>query len=899
MRYIKPLRELGRFDLFSAGGKAANLGALINDGFPVPGGFCILTEAYRSFSKKNRLDDKIPGIIKDAQPDDIGSLERASVKIRELFGKGVIPCEITEEIRLSYSELKSENQAQKFFVAVRSSATAEDLPGLSFAGQQDTYLNILGEDSLMRSVLNCWASLWNARAIGYRARNKINENSIALAVAVQAMVDSEVSGVMFTADPLTGCRTRMVIEAAFGLGEALVSGQVEPDNYAWDTIAGSISGKVLGRKNIRITGNESGGTIVSEDCENKTQALDDEKIHELARMGHKAALLFQAPQDIEWAVSRGVLYILQSRPITSLYPIPDGGCKDAGKLQCEAWLSFGVWQGMLDPYTPVGQYFFKGIAAGLGKKLGFASDFESQKAFINSGERLFLNITGLVRNKIGRKILPEIMAFLDPPSRDILFEIFKDQRFSLKKNSLKIKNMIKMAGFIALIAFNTFRILINPVKGRLNLENKMTEFLESFGKLVNSSSSIRGMVNIIEDIMIKTVPFLLPRIIPAVSSGQAASVNLQKLTVKLPGGPALFQDLQRGVPHNVTIEMDLALWESACRIKGDKKSEGYFNRNDPGKISKEYLEGRLPGAAQPALDGFMKKYGMRGIAEIDIGRPRWKEEPLYIIETLKRYMEIKNDDSTPASVFMKRVENAELAEEEIIREMKSAKQVKLKIIIVKWLIRRVRELAGLREMPKFFVIRIFDIFREGFLLTGEKLAGEGVLNRSDDIFYLKREELKVIEEDKNSDWKALVNKRREIYDHEKMRKRIPRVILNDGTCFYEGTGGAADGKTVIGNPVSAGTVEGTVRIVRDPGRAKLKQGEILVCPATDPAWTPLFLSAGGLIMETGGMMTHGSVVAREYGIPAVVGVNRATEILRDGQKVRVDGSSGKVFLLDE
>jgi pyruvate,water dikinase len=304
----------------------------------------------------------------------------------------------------------------------------------------------------------------------------------------------------------------------------------------------------------------------------------------------------------------------------------------------------------------------------------------------------------------------------------------------------------------------------------------------------------------------------------------------------------------------------------------------------------------------------MAHYGMRGLGEIDIGRPRWEEEPEHIMGVLQGYLKIEDPALAPDAIFARGAEVAQAAAQELEAAVHQLHHGRFKARLVRFAVRRYRALAGLREAPKFFAIRMMGVIRAGLLACGGRFVAAGLLEQADDLFYLHVAELEDLSV-KLEGWKVgmpqdlsayheIIRDRRALRAREMRRRQIPRVLLSDGTAFYEGVRSEGGGQ-LVGDPVSPGVVEGMVRVVFDPLEAQLEVGEILVCPGTDPAWTPLFLAAGGLVMEIGGMMTHGSVVAREYGIPAVVGVHQATQRLQTGQRVRVDGSSGVVAVIGE
>jgi phosphohistidine swiveling domain-containing protein len=894
MQYIKSLTELNRGNLPIAGGKGANLGALIRAGLPVPPGFCITTPAYRAFVEMNKLEVELRRILDTTRMDDPASLETASDSIRACFQHGEMPSALADEIRQAYAALTPPLPVGAgLAVAVRSSATAEDLPDLSFAGQQDTYLNIIGEAALLEAVIRCWASLWTARAIGYRARNQISHDEVALAVVVQQMVQSEASGVLFTANPLTGKRNETVIDATLGLGEALVSGQVEPDHYVVAGSGGVILDKTLGAKALSIQGQTEGGTVTIHHSAADRQALPDEQILALARLGQQAQAYFGNPQDMEWAWAEGHLYVVQSRPVTSLYPLPVG-LKDE---PLEVLLSFGVWQGMLDPYTPIGQDSFSMLVAGMGRPFGLKIGPREQRIFLSAGERLFVNLTGLLSNPIGRNVANIFVGAMDPVSGAVLANLLKDPRFSAE-NSLSLKGRFRLLRGIAPLIGNVLFNLLWPARGRARLEKQIDAMLAEAQKRCDAAQNLTELVEAIEAVSAKMPQKMLPRLVGCIAAGQAPYQNLLQRASELPGGEELVMELTRGLPHNVTTQMDLTLWRTAQAIRADANAAAYFSAADVEMLVTEYRAEKLPTAAQTAIRGFLSTYGMRGVGEVDLGRPRWRENPAGLFQVLKSYLQI-DPAVSPEAVFQRGTEKARQAQQELEQAFLHApKGTKGSPRMVRLMAERFRELGGLRETPKFYVVRLFGHFRSALLAAGRKLAESGTLTEAEDVFFLHLWELKALGSGETRDWKALIAERRATYARELRRRRIPRIMLSDGTAFYDAPSTGDGPNSLSGNPVSAGVVEGVVRVVFDPHGVQLVPGEILVCPATDPAWTPLFLAAGGLVMEVGGMMTHGSVVAREYGIPAVVGVSQATTRLQTGQRVRVDGSSGMVTVLE-
>jgi pyruvate,water dikinase len=890
--YILPFSS-SDVTLETAGGKGANLARLTRAGFAVPGGFIISTEVYRIFVESNRWLPMIESSVENISAEDANALERISAQIRAAFSVGVMPAEIESAIREAYAEFKG------IPVAVRSSATAEDLPDLSFAGQQDTYLNVIGEEEVLKAVVNCWSSLWTARAIGYRLRNHIPQNEVALAVVVQEMIPSDVSGVLFTANPLSGLRSESVIDATFGLGEALVSGQVEPDHYVVDMVTNEIRSKTLGAKAQSTRSKVGGGVEMTQGDMSSRQALADSEIVKLAKLGKSIERTYHFPQDIEWAVANDKLYILQSRAITSLYPVPE---ETSDPLLI--WFSFGAVQGLVGPITPLGQDTIRQVF------LGGARLFDSQlnpanvKIFASAGERIWINITGVIRHPVGHRVFRGFLGFIEPSTAQIITPLANDPRLGAGTGKMKFSTLERVAKVFLPVIGRAIRNMSNPERGRLEFDEAINSYLGSatIAPAENKFDRLTNIVSFIQDRIGHVFQFLLPKFISIFAPALASLNALSHLTAQSDtadhGFSMLILEITRGLPKNVTTEMDLGLWQTAKTIKANSESLVIFTASDAPTLARRYLEGALPSTAQNALTNFLDQYGMRGVGEIDFGQPRWRENPTPVMQTLKSYLQI-NEDSAPDVLFARGVQAANDAIEKLALEARGQTGGWLKEKLVRGAARRVRVLMGARESPKFFAIRVMGIARKALIEVGKEFAEAGMINQAEDLSFLKLEELAALSHNEPRDWKALIAERRSIYDREARRRQVPRLLLSDGRAFYEGVGAATDTSDVItGSPVSPGVAEGIVHVVLNPHETQLAPGEILVCPGTDPAWTPLFMAAGGLVTEVGGMMTHGSVVAREYGIPAVVGVHEATIRLKNGQKIRVDGTTGKISIIE-
>jgi len=852
-------------------------------GFPVPGGFVVTTHAYREFLQHNQLADWVLAHSakgNGASPEELAAI---STEIRARFAAGEIPKNVLALLKVAYQEMPDTP------VAVRSSATTEDLPEMSFAGQQDTFLNIVGETAFLEAVVACWSSLWTARAIGYRFRNQIPQGSAALAVVVQEMVPAESSGVMFTANPLTGKRSETVIDATWGLGEALVSGQVEPDHYVVDLAKKQIISSQQGDKALAIRGVEGGGVEIQQGEPDEAPALQEAQIFALAEEGQRIAALYKFPQDIEWSFVGDELFILQSRPVTSLFPMPENLPDD----HLMAFFSFASVQGFMGPITPLGMDALRLIFAGLGTLLGYDYSYQEQKVLYNAGERLWVNITSFMRHPLGAKMLPKVFSMLDPGLVTSLEEIYQSPEAEAGQGKLRLKTFERIAKFALPIWARAARNLLTP-KGQLGVaQSTLTSYLDEVREKANSGSPTE---------LFRMIYFGFVRIvgifIPAIMAGYLPLIILTRIAKKLTGNGDLALEITRGLPHNVTTEMDLFLWGTAIRLRGEPQVRAQMLETPAEELAADYLNSALPPHAQYAIAQFMQRYGMRGVGEIDFGQPRWRDAPAQIMQTLQSYLKIDDPKLAPDAVFKRCEESAAAAVAELQALARKTFGGRIKARIIGGLAHRLRNFAGLREAPKFNIVRAFGIIRTEIQAYGKTLAERDVLAHPDDIFFLTLAELESISDTTEDSLQPVIAERKESQTREKLRRQLPRLLFSDGRAFYEGLGGSVDSDTtLVGAPVSPGVVEGNVRVVVDPHNANLQPGEILVCTGTDPAWTPLFLAAGGLVMEVGGMMTHGAIVAREYGIPAVVGVTRAPTRFTTGQRIRVDGSSGIIEVL--
>jgi pyruvate,water dikinase len=758
------------------------------------------------------------------------------------------------------------------------------------------------------AVRNCWASLWTDRAVTYRAELGIDASTVALAVVVQRMVDATTAGVMFTANPLTGRRRQAVIDASPGLGEAVVSGSVNPDHFVVDPETGHVIERRLGDKRLVVRPLPGGGTETLDMPDAGTEAcLTDRQAAELARLGLRVERHFGSPQDTEWAIdSDGRLWLTQSRPITTLYPLPERASTRSGT---RVYLCFSLAQGLTRPITPMGLAAFRLIASSVARAARFdvPEPRNGPSPYVEAGQRIYFDLTAVARSTTGRRIVPRVFDVMEARSAAVLRRVFDDPRFTVtSRTPIGLLRHVVPAAVHFRAPEALLRALFRPEAALRRVNRFAREFRESLhlGPGATPTQRLDHAEFLLSNRLFPIVPAVLP--LPALGFAMLG------LTGKLLNGQNRWDDLQkvlRGLPNNVTTEMDLELWRLATVIRDDGGSSTVLRNQAPAALAAQFKAGQLPAVLQAGLARFMDRYGQRAVAEIDVGMPRWSDDPTHILGVLANYLRLEDSSLAPDVQFSTATEQAEETVERLVAEARS--RGRLRGAVVRAALRRARLFAGLRELPKYEIVVGLAEVRHQLQQVGTALAAAGSIAVPDDIYFLDFVEARqgldqqrtgpgsAAVPDNRADLRDLVARRREAYAHELERRHVPRLLLSDGTepeaVPWGGPGAApAVPGTLSGSPASAGIVSADARVIMDPVGAHLEPGEILVAPSTDPGWTPLFLTAGGLVMEMGGPNSHGAVVAREYGIPAVVGVPDATLLLSSGQRITVDGAAGTV-----
>lgn len=875
--FVYNLNENFDGKLSEVGGKAANLIELANvDDINLPEGFCITTTAYTEIFQNNEALDELLNELTQVKINEFERISKISSDIRDIIVNTHIQENIVDEIKCHYKRIGEEKS-----YAVRSSATAEDLPTASFAGQYDTYLNIIGLGSIKKHISKCWASLFTDRAITYRIRNGFDHKEVKLAVVVQQMISSEASGVMFTADPISSNRKIVSIDAVFGLGEILVSGHVNSDNYK--VCDGRITEKKITSKSTGICMKENGGTeefVVDDKSKNK-QILSDNQILELERLGRAIESYFTYPQDIEWCIYDEQFYVVQSRPVTTLYPLPD-----VNNLEKRIYISSGHLQMMTDPIKPLGMFFYRSVINNPPSK--------------EIGGRLYLDMTNDLSTFVGRKITKYLLSEIgDTLLTNSVVKLINNKK--LMKNLPKGKDKVfdtKNSSSPISIMINAYKAYKENdpdiIKKIINDEEKDIEKMKKeLAKL--SGDEVFGYIS--KDHDNRRIKLMPPRNAGVMTAVMLSARSFDKKIKKWLGETNAADSIIMSIPNSVTTETGFSLLDVADVIRDHPEIIEYLN--DPNEMTFFEDIGKLNGGIQvcDVFREYLSQYGMRCSGDIDITVPRWIENPIELVPSI-----INNIKNFEPGASKHKYEHGKIQSEnriqELIDQVEKLPRGKKKAKKIRKMAGLIRNYIGYREYPKFSYMKRYYIYKEAMLREATILTQKGYIDDLEDIYYLYFDELRAIVNGQKFD-RNIISKRKK--DYEMFSKLTPpRVMISDGEIIvgeYE-TRSIPD-NALPGLPVSAGVVEGRARIVKNLKDSYLSEGDILVTEFTDPSWTPAFVSIKGLITEVGGLSTHGAVIAREYGLPAVVSVSDATKLIKEGQLIRLNGTEGYIEFLDE
>ena len=861
-RFVLGLEEIDKTQVALAGGKGAHLGELARiEGIRVPAGFCVTTDAFR------RIMTTVPWIdgqldrLSRLDPGDRQAVRALSAEVRQTLEGIAIPDDLAAAITRPVTRLGGQAA-----YAVRSSATAEDLPTASFAGQQDTYLNVVGLAAVLKHISRCWASLFTERAVTYRLRNGFDHRKVHMAVVVQQMLFPRAAGILFTADPVTSNRKVVSIEASFGLGEALVAGLVNPDVYK--VRDGGIVAKAVATKQLAIRASPAGGTqeLAIGPESQRQPALTDAQIVWLAQLGRRIEAHFGSPQDIEWCLVDDGFQIVQSRPITTLFPIP--ATSDQGN---HVYISVGHQQMMTDPMKPLGLSLWQLTAL---------------RPMSEAGGRLFVDVTQELGSPARRAGLLQVMGRSDPLIGDALQTILDRGDFI---PALPDEGPGKTPAYSAPAAIETDPAIVAELveRGQASIATLQRDIRAKSGPALLDFilADVQELRRILAD----------PQSVQAIMAGMQATWWLNEQLQAWVDDKNAVDTLTQSVPHNVTSEMGLALLDVADVIRPYPDVVAFLRHVEDENFLDELPTLAGGREARDAIQAYLDKYGMRCVGEIDITKPRWSERPTTLVPLILG--NIKNfEPGAGERHFEQGRQQAREKEQELLTRLRALPDGERKAEEAKRMIDRIRTFTGYREYPKYHMISRYFVYKQALLRDAERLVQARVLRDSEDIFYLTLGELHDVARTNQVDDRLIRQRKDAFRSYQALTP--PRVLTSDGEAVA-GTYRRVDvpAGALTGLPVSAGTVEGRARVILDMAEADLEAGDILVTAYTDPSWTPAFVAIKGLVTEVGGLMTHGAVIAREYGLPAVVGVEHATRLIRDGQRIRVHGTGGYVEIL--
>jgi len=844
MKLTLALSEVDRKHTALVGGKAANLGELAQiAGILVPPGFCVTTGAYAAHIECSPRIRAALDLL-ERETNGAGSTDAAlCAEIRSLIEQMTI----SEALRAAIEErVVAEGRGAAW--AVRSSATAEDMPTASFAGQHASYLNLIGVDAVVDAVRRCWASLFTERAVAYRQRNDIGQRSTSMAVIVQRMVPAQSAGVMFTADPVSGDRTVVAIEACAGSGEALVSGAIDAEAFKLRY------GEIF----------EGAGRV--------SPLLNDEQVRALAEIGRRIEAHFASPQDIEWCLLNGAFQIVQSRPITTLFPIP----RRENVNERYVYLSVGHQQMMTDAMKPLGLSFWQMLAA---------------RPMYEAGGRLFVDITGQLASPASRSALLHMLS--REPLISSAVNTLLERRF--------IATLPAQESACSASARSLGRKTDNAssaqspdpaIVGQLIGEHEMA-VAEARRSLAQKSGNV--LFDFIADDLAALKRLLTaPQSTLALMTGFEAMWWLNDHLTEWLGENGIADILSQSVDNNVTSRMGLDLLDVADAIRPHPAAVSFLRQFDADGSLSELAQVEGGSEALDAITGNLEKYGMRCAGEIDVTRTRWREQPAILVPMIIANVD-RFEPGEAERRFNRGLARAEAAEQDVLMRLRLLPDGAIKAAQTKDAIDRLRAFIGYREYPKYGWVSRMDLHKQAMLREAAQLVRDGVIVRADDIFFLRFEELREVVRTQQADQDTILARRAEFAAYERLAP--PRVLTSDGEgLFGDFKRDDLPANAIPGVAVSVGIVEGRARIVHDMAAAAIEPGDILVTTYTDPSWTPLFLTVAGLVTEVGGQMSHGAVIAREYGLPAIVAVRDATLRIQDGQRIRLDGTTGFVTL---
>jgi phosphohistidine swiveling domain-containing protein len=882
MELIRSLQDINQENLSIAGGKGINLGALTHAGFPVPPGFVLLTNAYQHFLSVNNLVEEVERLAQQATPQDLAACERASQSIRALFAQYPIPEEIAQAISQVYQQLCT--------VAIRSSATSEDLPTASFAGLHESYLNVKTLEDALIAVRQCWSSLWTPRALSYRARLNIASQTVSMAVIIQQMVQADASGVLFTVNPVSGMHEEVVINATLGVGEALVAGQITPDTIIVEKTSGRIIKQEIGKPLVVTI--PTGSSMNDREVETVGQrqfVLTDEQVTQLVRLGERVEQYFGAPQDIEWVITGEQIFIVQARPITTLTTVSSvlqsqGGLISPGDdtwdreldtppQPYDVWTRTNVGENLPYPITPLTETNFPVL-------FSLNNDPSEPQLTRRLYGRLYFNEGAVFRNFTEEMGLPASWLHKMWGSRSRGTYVYK--------NTFRPLRLLRKLLSLVATRFKAKKKVRTPRDTPEQFFAQIDQWVSTFMRF--------DLTRLDDDQLWKEgLPIWSKRGAYAWANNLRFSINaaisygLLERIVRWWTRIDMAQDLVTGLPGVYSAEVGPALWRIA-RMAQENGLQDILLTHDP-ITALNLLRSEKTSLVEP-LEEFLARHGHRCPNELEMRNPRWAEAPEQVIELIVSYLQAgEHIDPIATEARQRQRRTAAVAAIE-------TKLDPMRRAIFHFLLKRAQISVTVRDNSRYFMAKFIFPVRKIYAEIGRRWAARDWLKQADDIFFLTLAEIEDIVENQlimasSIELQARVEQRRLAYEFW-FTVVAPEAVGVDGLPIIEEEKHLTQLK---GTPASSGTIRGRARIVQTIQEAmSLKPDNILVTTSTDPGWTPIFPLVGGIVLEIGGQLSHGAIIAREYGIPAVVNVPGAMHLIQDEQEIEIDGSNGVIKL---
>jgi len=856
------------------GGKGYSLMKMTEGGFPVPSGMVLSVELFSEW-----IDTLMK--MEDLRLNRSDSDEDIRRKTRELQDRARTFNLSQNQKAMLYDKLKQLHQPEDRMYSVRSSSPEEDMQGASFAGMYETYLGVT-KDQLEARIRDVFVSCIDFRVVAYKRQKGFDYTRYAIAVVVMAQIKSDKAGVAFSINPLNNCYDEVVINANFGLGESVVSGDTVPDQYVVDAPSRTILSKKIGDKGVAVTIGEGGGTATVSKESAQQAALSDQQILELTDTVKRVEAYYDMPMDTEWAYEGDTLYMLQARPITGyipLHPVFQTQPGEPRKLYLDMTL---IEQGFESPLSVMGTDCFRELTDAMGLSAAGVHVARKPGDFLyGAGGRAYINLSTEMLLEGQEKTAGEYEGL------DIYAaQVIRDADISPYRAHYTARGILKGVKGLFLTGFKTRDTIGGILKGRKHpealrelIDTRGAEFMEEMDRLEREPLSFKEFAC---RALRKQADLMIHVTIPSLVDAESAKGSINKLLKEGYGDmlTAEADKIDRGLPYNITMEMSRCIYDLMTML-------GPEDLDSIEALKTKILSRDMPETFLSQWDDFMKRFGFRGPREVDVRTPRYQEAPEIVIQQMQNYRALPAEDA-PRAVLARQVREREAAYSVILEKISDKDRKKLERyyqVLV--------NLGGYREIHKYYLVYAVDKIRHKALDIARNFVDAGRIDAPDDIFYLTLDEVQQAFDDPNLDVREMVQHHQNYMRIAEKIDNYPPVIDSRGKILRPREKAPKPGE-IIGDPVSAGTVSGKAVVVNYVGEKEIQNGDILVAKAADPGWTPLFINASGVLLEVGGMLQHGSLIAREYGKPCIAGIQKLTELLKDGDVIEMDGSTGIV-----